>query len=134
MRLKLCYFILGCLVCGCATLRNRDDGWYRVADFPDNTIIGEAIVTTGDFEYVSLDTDKDGNITFIEGQLKRNKISQWADATENSIGHRIGFVFNDSVVMAPNVNCRVESGRFTITSPDKNLIREIYNSIAGVKK
>lgn len=32
---------------------------------------------------------------------------------------------NDSVIMAPTVNCRIESGCFFINSPDKALILKI---------
>ena len=78
------------------------NGWYPVADFPENK---------------------------IEGGLKAEKIQKWADATEARIGKRIGFVFNDSVIMAPTVNCRIESGSFTINSPDKALMLEIYNAL-----
>lgn len=134
MKSRLCYFILACLLCGCTASRHKANGWYRVADFPDNTIIGEAIVTTDAFEYVTLDSIKDDCTTFIEGQLKQDRIPLWADVTERCMGHRIGFVFNDSVVMAPKVNCRMESGRFTINSNDKNLILEIYDSIVRTKK
>lgn len=42
---------------------------------------------------------------------------------------RYGLMFNDSVIMAPTVNCRIESGSFTINSPDKALIIEIYNTL-----
>lgn len=41
----------------------------------------------------------------------------------------IGFVFNDSVIMAPTVNCRIESGCFTINSSDKALMSKIYNTL-----
>lgn len=40
-----------------------------------------------------------------------------------------GLMFNDSVIMAPTVNCRIESGSFTINSPDKALMIEIYNTL-----
>lgn len=40
-----------------------------------------------------------------------------------------GFVYKDSVIMAPSVNCRIESGSFSINSFDKRLILEIYNSL-----
>lgn len=55
----------------------------------------------------------------IEGKLKVDKVQKWADATENRIRKRIGFVFNDSVIMAPTVNCRIESGSFTMTARTK---------------
>ncbi len=65
----------------------------------------------------------------VEGKLKAGKVKKWADATENRIGKRIGFVFNDSVIMVPTVNCRIESGNFTINSPDKTLMIEVYNTL-----
>lgn len=40
----------------------------------------------------------------------------------------IVLLFNDSVIMAPTVNCRIESGRFTINSPDKAQILKIFNT------
>lgn len=100
-----------------------------VADRPENKIEGKAIVTSKDFDAVSLDTVTSPDIAIIEGKLKADKVQKWADATESRIGKRIGFVFNDSVITAPTVNCRIESGGFSINSPDKALIIEIYNSL-----
>ena len=105
------------------------NGWYPVADFPENKIEGEAFVTTKDFAEVSLDTVSVPDMAVIEGRLKVAMIQKWADATEARIGKRIGFVFNDSVIMAPTVNCRIESGSFTINSSDKALMLEIFNSL-----
>ncbi len=110
----------------CSTT-HRDNGWYPV-DNSDN-IEGEAIATTDDFESVSLDTETDPDIAFIQGVLKQDRISDWTDATEQRIGKRIGFVYKDSVIMAPTVNCRIESGSFSINSSDKQLILEIYKSL-----
>ena len=110
----------------CSTT-HQDNGWYPV-DNSDN-IEGEAIATTNDFERVSLDTVTDPDIAFIQGILKQDRISDWTDATEQRIGKRIGFVYKDSVIMAPSVNCRIESGSFSINSFDKRLILEIYNSL-----
>lgn len=115
----------------CSTT-HRDNGWYPV-DNSDN-IEGEAIATTDDFESVSLDTVTDPDIAFIQGVLKQDRISDWTDATEQRIGKRIGFVYKDSVIMAPSVNCRIESGSFSINSSDKQLILEIYNSLDCKKK
>ena len=82
-----------------------------------------------DFDVVTLDTVSYPDMDVIEGKLKVDKVQKWADATENRIGKRIGFVFNDSVIMAPTVNCRIESGSFTISSPDKAFMIEIYNTL-----
>lgn len=122
----------GILLMGCSTGRHAD-GWYPVADTPDNKIEGKAIVTVKDFADVVLDTTSIPDVAFIEGRLESGKDSVWAKATEDRIGKRIGFVFNDSVIMAPTVNCRIESGSFSINSPDKKLILEIYRSINQAK-
>ena len=122
----IAFAITSLIFFACSTA-HRDNGWYPVDDF-DN-IEGEAIVKTNDFERVSLDTVTDPDIAFIQGVLKQDKIPVWADATEQRIGKRIGFVYKDSVIMAPSVNCRIESGSFSIHSSDKQLILEIYNSL-----
>lgn len=104
-----------------------DNGWYPVDE--SNNIEGAAIVTVDDFEKVSLDTLTAPDIAFIQGVLKQEKLPLWTDATEQRIGKRIGFVYKDSVIMAPTVNCRIESGSFSINSSDKPLILELYNSL-----
>ncbi|MDE6521587.1 MAG: hypothetical protein K2L17_02120 [Muribaculaceae bacterium] len=109
--------------------KHKVNGWYPVADFPENNIEGKAFVTTKDFAEVSLDTVSVPDMAVIEGRLKAEMIQKWAEATESRIGKRIGFVFNDSVIMAPTINCRIGSGSFTINSPDKALMLEIYNSL-----
>lgn len=124
------YFaVLSCILfVGCSST-HRVNGWYPVADVPENRIEGKAIVTVKDFDVVSLDTVSYPDMAVIEGRLKAEKVQKWADATESRIGKRIGFVFNDSVIMAPTINCRIESGCFKINSPDKALILEIYKTI-----
>ena len=122
-----------CFFLGACSSAHRVNGWYPVADVPENRIEGKAIVTTKDFDVVTIDTVSYPDMAVIEGKLKVDKVQKWADATENRIGKRIGFVFNDSVIMAPTVNCRIESGSFTINSPDKTLMIEIYNSIITSK-
>lgn len=130
---KLYGIILGLIFCGCSTGRLAD-GWYPIADTSDNRIEGKAIVTVKDFETVVIDTLSHPDVAFIEGRLKANKVPVWAKVTEGRIGKRIGFVFKDSVVMAPTINCRIESGTFTINSDDRNLILEIYNSLNNKAK
>lgn len=128
------YIVLFCLfLCSCST-SHLTNGWYPVADTSDNHIEGKAIVTIKDFESVAIDTVSLQDVAFIEGRLKADKVKIWAKATENRIGKRIGFVFKDSVIMAPTINCRIESGTFTINSDDKNLILEIYNSLNNKAK
>lgn len=127
MKLIVAIFIV--VLLGACSSAHRVNGWYPVADKSGNTIEGKAIVTTKDFDVVTLDTVSYPDMAVIEGKPKVDKVQKWADATENRIGKRIGFVFNDSVIMAPTVNCRIESGSFTINSPDKTLVIEIYNTL-----
>lgn len=121
-----------CLL-GCSAA-HKANGWYPVSENPEHRIEGKAIVTTADFEAVSLDTVSAPGMAMIEGKLKANRVRVWADATEARIGKRIGFVYNDSVIMAPTINCRIESGSFSIVSEDKELILEIYNSLKAEKE
>lgn len=130
MKHALLTLFLGVILIGCSSV-HRVNGWYPVADFPDDRIEGCAIVITNDFASATLDTVSLPGVAFIEGRLRPEKVREWADATESRIGRRIGFVFNDSVVMAPTVNCRIESGGFSINSADKALILKIYSSLAA---
>jgi hypothetical protein len=114
------------ILCSCAT-PHRANGFYEVADYPDDRIIGKPIVTVAEFEKITLNTHD--SITLIEGRLTPSATEIFANATEKLIGHRIGFVFCDSVVMAPKINCRIDGGRFQIISPDTALIKRIYTHI-----
>ncbi len=120
---------------GACNSMHKQNGWYQLAEFPDNTIVGKPLITADDFEEVVL-IDGDfvaGNDTvkrfLIQGRVKPEKREVWADETERLIGHRIGFVFNDSVITSPQINTRIDSGSFQITSPDTTLIHKIYNSL-----
>ncbi len=123
MVISLCMSFIGCQAA------HRADGFYPVADIPENQIEGKAIVKTKDFECIVLDTITDLNEIVITGKLKPHKIKTFADATERRIGKRIGFVYKDSVITAPTVNCRIESGTFQINSKDQKLILEIFSSL-----
>ncbi len=116
------------MLTACST-GHRVNGWYPVADVPENRIEGKAIVTAEDFDSVELDSISIPGVAFINGKLKAGSIAKWADCTESRIDRRIGFVFNDSVIMSPTIHCRIESGSFTINSPDRSLIFEIYNAL-----
>ena len=131
---RLITSIIMCFFLGACSSAHRVNGWYPVADNQENTREGKAIVTMKDFEVVTLDTVSYPDMAVMEGKLKVDKVQKWADATGKRIGKRIGFVFNDPVIMAPTVNCRIESGSFTINSLDKVLILEIYKSLNDNKK
>lgn len=127
--MKLIIAIFFTAILGACSSAHRVNGWYPVADIPENKIEGNVIVTAKDFDVFNLDTVSFSDMAIIEGKLRAGKVKQWADATENRIGKRMGFVFNDSVIMAPTINCRIESGSFTINSPDKVLMSKIYNTL-----
>lgn len=127
--MKLIIAIFFTAILGACSSAHRVNGWYPVADIPENKIEGNVIVTAKDFDVVNLDTVSFSDMAIIVGKLRAGKVKKWADATENRIGKRIGFVFNDSVIMAPTINCRIESGSFTINSPDKVLMSKIYDTM-----
>ena len=130
-KMKLIIAIFFTAILGACSSAHRVNGWYPVADIdiPENKIEGNVIVTAKDFDVVNLDTVSFSDMAIIEGKLKAGKVKKWADATENRIGKRMGFVFNDSLIMAPTINCRIESGSFTINSPDKVLMSKIYDTL-----
>ena len=108
---KLLFIFILTLLCGCSASR-RPDGFYRISDSPRENIVGKAIVPVDDFGTCVIDS-MDGML-FIQGKLKPEARVRFAEATEKLIGHRIGFVFSDSIVMAPQINCRIDSGNFQI--------------------
>lgn len=126
--------VLLLILCACSSHRNAD-GWYPVADCPDNSIVGKPLATVKDFERVAIFREtfiiKSDTVSqlLIQGRVKPEKRQQWADGTEYLICKRLGFVYNDSVITAPQINARIESGSFQITSHDTVIIRNIYNSI-----
>lgn len=125
------------VICSC-TSHSREHGWYHISAYPSDSIIGEPLVTVRDFEAVVFVKDTlviDGKkvcLSVIQGRVKPEKRQQWADGTEHLIGERLGFVYNDSVITAPQVNVRIESGTFEINSSDTTLLRKIYNSIQKI--
>lgn len=131
--------VLLLILCACSSHR-KADGWYPLADYPDNSIVGKPLATVKYFERVAIvrDTFIIDNDTvsqlLIHGRVKPEKRKQWADGTERLIGKRLGFVYNDSVITAPQINARIESGSFQITNTDTTLIKELYNSISQVTK
>lgn len=106
----------------------RENGWYYITDDRPDSISRNPIVTVKDFDALMLESDYLGNL-IISGRAVPSKHSQWADATEKSIGKRIGFVFNDTVITAPQVNARIESGNFQISSPHGDDLKRIYNQL-----
>lgn len=114
-----------------AVNRNLENGWYHIVD--EDSIVPTPIVTVKEFGTLRLDSDYYG-VHCIVGQVCRAKRQAWADATERWIGKCIGFVFNDSLITSPQVNMRIESGNFQITTPQGKGIKSLYRSLMKEKK
>ena len=110
-----------------------ENGWYHIAEGTKDSVIPTPIVTVKEFVTLKLDTDYYG-IYAITGQVCRSKRQTWADATERWIGKRIGFVFNDSLITSPQVNMRIESGAFQISTPQGHGIKSLYPKLLKEKE
>lgn len=123
-----------CLLWGSAAMGQslqRENGWYNILDGRKDSIAKVPIVTVKDFVALSLDsTVFQGRMQFqIAGTIGEHKRGKWADATEKAVGKRIGFVFNNKVIADPQVNMRIENGRFAISAPQGDNLKEIYREM-----
>lgn len=108
---------------------SRPNGWYLITSETKDSISKEPIVTVKDF--VALKLDSDFNATYqIVGTISKHRSSKWADATEKAIGKRIGFVHNNKVITAPQVNQRIEGGNFAISGHN---IKVLFHQIRQEK-
>ena len=112
---------------------HRENGWYRIIDGQKDSIAPRPVVTVKDFAELRLEKDFFGN-DVITGQVCEHKLKAWADSTEQLIGKRLGFVFNDTVITAPRVNGRIESGAFQISNPRNYDMLSLYESLMKEKK
>lgn len=110
---------------------NLENGWYHIVG--EDSIVPTPIVTVKEFGALRVDSDYYGMYS-IMGQVCRSKRQVWADATERWIEKRIGFVFNDSLITSPQVNMRIESGNFQISTPQGRGIWALYRSLMKEKK
>lgn len=110
----------------------KENGWYHIIDEQQDSISQEPIVTVKDFVELNLEFDSFGK-SVISGKVSKVKLEKWADATEKSIGKRIGFVFNDTVITAPQVNARIENGNFQISNPYEYDLKRIYHQLLKEK-
>ena len=113
--------------------KHRENGWYRIIDGQKDSIASRPIVTVKEFASLRLDNDFFGKAV-ITGSVSKHKLQAWADSTEQLIGKRIGFVFNDSVITTPRINMRLESGNFQISNPHNYDILSLYKSLLKEKK
>ena len=94
---------------------NLENGWYYIVDGTQDSIVPTPIVTVKEFGALRVDSDYYGVYSIV-------------------IGKRIGFVFNDSLITSPQVNMRIESGNFQISTPQGKGIRTLYRSLMKEKK
>lgn len=112
---------------------NRPNGWYYVLDSEKDSLSAEPIATVKDFCQLELDSiqenSKDSVTYRIIGQLTESKKAVWAEATEKSIGKHLGFLYNGSLLTAPYVNGKIESGNFLITTNKGYDLKSIYKQL-----
>lgn len=111
---------------------HRENGWYHVIDNKKDSLSIEPILTVNDFATLELDTSNLGQYA-IFGKISQQKIKEWAVETEKAIGKQIAFVFNDSIITSPQVNAKIESGAFVITSPFDKRLPQIYKQLIEYK-
>ena len=141
MKTVILFVMLSSAVClGCTdnsgyskSTKYRENGWYRIIDGQKDSIASRPIVTVKEFASLRIDKDFFGKAV-ITGSVSKHKLRAWADSTEQLVGKRMGFMFNDSVITAPRVNMRLESGAFQITTPGSYDISSLYRSLLKEKK
>ena len=141
MKTVILFVMLSSAVClGCTdnsgyskSTKYRENGWYRIIDGQKDSIASRPIVTVKEFASLRIDKDFFGKAV-ITGSVSKHKLRAWADSTEQLVGKRMGFVFNDSVITAPRVNMRLESGTFQIATDRNYDMKSLYRSLLKEKK
>lgn len=124
----LLFFMCALCFMNCNKNSYRINGWYHIIPGQKDNIAHEPIVTVKDFVALRLDSDVFGKY-IITGQISEHKITKWMNETEKAMGKQIAFVFNDSVITNPTVNCRIESGAFQISSLLDDKLPTIYRQL-----
>lgn len=119
---------------GSAIGGKRVNGWYRVLSGQKDSLSVAPIVTVADFEKVRLDSTtsimQPGETVYqITGKVKDPCVKAWADATEQSIGKCIAFVYDNKVITNPMVNARIESGSFAISGTNGTEMKNLYRIV-----
>lgn len=129
-----CTTLVFVVSCKTNSVRHRENGWYLIAKGEKDSIADSPIITVKDFIALELESDAYGT-QVISGKICKQKQIVWADVTERTIGQQIGFVFNDTVITAPMVNARIESGTFQISNPHgydlERIFKELQKEIQG---
>lgn len=126
------------VLAGCRSdkVADRPNGWYFITDNVADSVSEMPIVTVEDFAELRLDSSvmqSGGSVYQITGRLKAEKTGDFADATERWAGHRIGFSYEGEIISDPQVNMRIDSGSFAISSftlsRDGEKMKEIYRNL-----
>lgn len=127
-----CTALVFVVSCKTHSVQHRENGWYLITSGQKDSIADSPIVTVKDFIVLEFESDA-YDTQIISGKICKQKQIIWADATERAIGQQIGFVFNDTVITAPMVNARIESGTFQISNPHgydlEHIFRELQKEI-----
>lgn len=129
--LLITFFATSCSHQG--TGHHRENGWYRIIDGQTDSIASTPIITVKEFTDLRLDEDYFGKSVII-GNVSKHKLQAWSDSTEQLVDKRMGFVFNDSVITAPRINMRLESGTFQIETNKNYDMKSLYRSLLKEKK
>ncbi len=129
--LAIIFMIFACCFMECTerdrAKTDRPNGWYYFTEHTKDSLSSEPIVSVEEFESLRVDEIQ------IAGIIQPQSSQKWAEATEKSIGKKIGFLYNNKVICAPRINSRIEGGNFTISLlpalSDQFDIVEIYEDL-----
>ncbi len=108
---------------------HRINGWYYVTSQTTDSLSQTPFLTVKDFDSLRLETDAFGH-SVITGVFLQDKLPIWRETTTKSVGKYIAFVFNDTVITAPQVNSPIER-----MFPNSNRMDMIWNvSLGNYKK
>lgn len=106
-------------------ISQKENGWYNIIGGQQDSISLSPIVTTKDFIELNFVSDSLGK-SLISGKVNKLKMKKWTDAIEKSIGKRMCFIFNDTVIADYQVTERIKSGSFQISNPHGYDLKSIY--------
>lgn len=107
---------------------HRTNGWYYVTSQTTDSLSQTPFLTVKDFDTLRLETEAFGH-SVITGVFLQDKLPIWREATAKSVGKYIAFVFNDTVITAPQVNSPIESGCFQISNPHGYDLERIFREL-----
>ena len=128
--LFLCLLMTACMQ---TKSSHRVNGWYYVTSQTTDSLSQTPFLTVKDFDTLRLETDTFGHSVII-GVFLQDKLPIWREATTQSVGKSIAFVFNDTVITAPQVNNTIERGCFQISNPHGYYLERNFKELQKEKK